>query len=86
MYIERCFGSLDKARALNPDNPRIYFLEAMNRLNLPPAFGGGPEVALPLFQTAQEKFSLFHTEDPLWPDWGADANREELAKLTAEGS
>ena len=82
VYIERSFASLDRAKALNPENPRIYFLEAMNRLNLPPAFGGGAKVAKPLFQTADEKYGLFHNDDPLWPNWGAEANREELAKLT----
>ncbi len=80
-YIEKCFSALEKAKALNPDNPRAYFLEAMNKLNMPASFGGGPEVAKPIFLMADEKFRAFQNEDPLWPGWGEDANRTELEKL-----
>lgn len=80
-YIEKCFSSLEKAKELNPENPRAYFLEAMNKLNMPPSFGGGPEVAKPIFEEADAKFKAFSSEDPLWPRWGEEPNRAELAKL-----
>ncbi|MFC2089342.1 hypothetical protein ACFLT1_01095 [Bacteroidota bacterium] len=81
VYIEKCFASLETAKALNPENPRAYFLLAINKLNMPPSMGGGPEVAIPLFQEAEKKFKAFHSDDPLWPSWGEEANRNELAKL-----
>ncbi len=44
-YIELMFSSLEKAKSLNPENPRIYFLEGVNKLNLPPSFGGGADAS-----------------------------------------
>ena len=81
IYMEKGFASLETAKVLNPENPRAYFLEAVNKLNIPPAMGGGPEIAKPIFQMADDKFKAFYSEDPLWPSWGADANRAELEKL-----
>jgi len=81
LYMEKMFQTLATAKALNPDNPRIYFLEGVNKLNLPPAMGGGPEVAKPILEEADAKFKAFHNEDPLWPNWGEEANLAELKKV-----
>lgn len=81
LYMEKMFQSLETAKALNPDNPRIYFLEGVNKLNLPPAMGGGPEVAKPILEEADTKFKAFQNEDPLWPKWGEEANLAELKKV-----
>ena len=81
LYMEKMFVSLETAKALNPDNPRIYFLEGINKLNLPPSMGGGAEVAKPILEVASAKFAAFHNDDPLWPDWGEDENQAELDKL-----
>lgn len=81
LYMEKMFTSLGTAKALNPDNPRIYFLEGVNKLNLPPSMGGGPGVAQPILEEADAKFKAFHNDDPLWPGWGEEANKAELYKL-----
>ena len=81
LYMEKMFQSLGTAKALNPDNPRIYFLEGVNMLNMPPAMGGGPEVAKPILEEADTKFKAFHNSDPLWPNWGEEANLAELKKV-----
>ena len=80
-YIEKVFTTLETAKSLNPENPRIYFLEGVNKLNLPPSMGGGSEVGRPVLEEALEKFRAFTNPDPLWPSWGEDATRAELAKL-----
>jgi hypothetical protein len=80
-YIEKMFTTLETAKSLNPDNPRIYFLEGINKLNLPPSFGGGADVAKPILEEALVKFEAFTNEDPLWPGWGEEATRTELEKL-----
>lgn len=80
-YMEKMFKSLETAKRLNPDNPRIYFLEGVNLLNMPPSFGGGAEVARPVLETAAEKYEAFHTDDPLWPSWGEEETRIELEKM-----
>lgn len=80
-YIELMFSSLDKAKSLNPENPRSYFMEGVNKLNLPPSFGGGADVAKPILEEALVKFEAFTNEDPLWPGWGEETTRTELEKL-----
>lgn len=80
-YMELVFSTLEKAKSLNPDNPRIYFLEGVNKANLPPSMGGGPKEARPLLEMAVAKFETFANEDPLWPRWGEEAARSELGKL-----
>jgi hypothetical protein len=80
-YIELMFSSLEKAKSLNPENPRSYFLEGINKLNLPPSFGGGADVAKPILEEALVKFEAFTNEDPLWPSWGEEDTRTELEKL-----
>jgi hypothetical protein len=80
-YMELIYSSLARAKALNPENPRIYFLEGVNKANLPPSMGGGPDVARPILEEAVAKFGTFTREDPLWPIWGEEAARSELEKL-----
>lgn len=80
-YVELMFASLESAKALDPDNPRIYFLDGVNKLNLPPSMGGGAEVAKPILEEALSKYDAFSNPDPLWPTWGEDATRAELEKL-----
>jgi len=80
-YLEKMFDSLEKARQLNPENPRIYFLDGVNKLNLPPSMGGGADVAKPILEEALNKFEAFANEDPLWPKWGEESTRAELEKL-----
>ncbi|UCG27932.1 MAG: hypothetical protein JSV24_00835, partial [Bacteroidales bacterium] len=80
-YMNKIDESLRHAIELNPDNPRIYFLQAMNTLNLPPSMGGGAENARPLFELAAEKFDAFQPEINISPDWGKETNFDELRKL-----
>jgi hypothetical protein len=81
LYVEKMFTTLETAKSHNPENPRIYFLEGVNKLNLPPSMGGGPEVARPILEEALDKYESFHKPDPLWPSWGEEATRAELEKL-----
>ncbi len=80
-YIEKMLTSLETARSLNPENPRTYFLEGVNKLNFPPSMGGGADMAKPILEEALSKFEAFTNDDPLWPAWGEDATRAELEKL-----
>jgi tetratricopeptide (TPR) repeat protein len=80
-YMGKIYQALDEATRLNPDNPRIYFLKAISTLNMPVEFGGGPEVAKPIFLTAKEKFDKFQPATSLSPNWGKETNEAELNKL-----
>jgi len=68
-----------KAIALNPENPRIYYLQAQNVYNTPKMFGGGKKNALPLFQKADEKFKKFIQVSEISPKWGNKSNQELLS-------
>lgn len=81
LYYEDVVSSLNKAKQLNPGNPRAAFLDAILTLNLPDFMGGGPSAAKPKFVDAMEKFKEYRNSDPLWPDWGEEQNQQQLAAL-----
>lgn len=83
IYFEDVNFALQRAKALNPDNPRVYFLEGMIALNMPDFMGGGPDAARPIFLEAESKFKAFNNDNPYWPGWGEDLVLEELEKLSA---
>ncbi|MDP4291775.1 MAG: hypothetical protein Q8908_11890 [Bacteroidota bacterium] len=70
--------AFNKAESLNPENPRVYYLKGQNLLNTPEMFGGGKQVAKPLFQKASEKFLSFKPADSLSPNWGKAHNEQLL--------
>lgn len=80
-YFQDVSLELEKAKSLNPDNPRAAFLDGMMALNMPDFMGGGPVAAKPIFLDAEKKFSTFQNEDPLWPSWGTDLVSGELEKM-----
>lgn len=80
-HMPKMNAVLDKAIALNPENPRSYYLRAITLLNMPEQFGGGAEVARPHFETAKEKFDKFEPKSPLYPNWGKEINEMEMQKL-----
>ncbi|WAC11676.1 hypothetical protein [Dyadobacter pollutisoli] len=61
---------LDAAKSINPENPRIYYLEGSSLFFTPEEYGGGKKVAKPLLEKATQKFSAFKAESPIHPSWG----------------
>lgn len=70
MYIGEIEGLLEKAQALDPDNPRVYFLKAQAALNKPSFIGGGKKKAKPLLMKAQAKYEAYELPYDLAPNWG----------------
>lgn len=62
--------ALENAKKLNPDNPRIYVLEGMDKYFTPEQFGGSKEEAKKLFDEALKKFETFKPESAIHPNWG----------------
>jgi len=77
-YGMKANTALEKAKKLNPENPRIYFILGQSLFHTPKMYGGGKEVALPLFKTAEEKFKSFTPETEISPDWGKEINLQMI--------
>jgi len=67
---EKFQGFLQSAKAINAENPRIYYLEGSSLFFTPEEYGGGKKVAKPMLEKAQQKFSAFKPETAIHPDWG----------------
>ena len=72
-------AALKKGMELDPQNPRLYYLQGMSLFNTPTQFGGGKDKAKPVFEKA---VALFKAEQPkpLYPHWGQNAAEAMLAK------
>lgn len=72
--------ALAKAKALNPANPRIYLVQANNLYFTPKMFGGGPDVAKPIYDEAKARYAAYQPANALLPNWG---ERQLLGRLKA---
>lgn len=71
--------ALQKGLTLDPNNPRLYYLQGMSLFNTPAQFGGGKDKAKPLFE---KSVSLFKAAEPkpLYPTWGQKQAEDMLAQ------
>ena len=69
---------LEEAKAINPNNPRIYYLQGQSKYYTPEAFGGGKKKAKEYFETAIAKFETFKPTSELMPNWGAEQAKKML--------
>lgn len=67
-----------KGIALDPDNPRLYFLKGENIMHTPDNFGGGKQKAKPLFSKAVELFEKAKPESSIYPTWGKETAQKML--------
>ncbi|MDR3680543.1 MAG: hypothetical protein P4L41_11310 [Flavipsychrobacter sp.] len=72
--------NLEKAKAINADNPRIYFLTGMSKFHTPKMFGGGKKASLPYFEKAEPLFAKESKDDITKPYWGYRLNAYMLAQ------
>jgi hypothetical protein len=72
----------EKAKTLNPENPRAYVVLGESYLNMPEAAGGGKKKAKEMFEIALKKFENDKHDDPAWPRWGKDRATELLKKTS----
>jgi len=66
--------NLRKAKELNEENPRIYYMKGTATYYTPKAFGGGGKNALKYFEKAKPMFEQEAKEDMTKPFWGSYAN------------
>lgn len=62
--------ALATAKKLNPENPRVYLLEAQDKFYTPEQYGGSKSDALELFQTSLKKYDSFQPASSIDPHWG----------------
>ena len=69
--------NLKEAKEINPDNPRIYYLEGVSKFFTPKQFGGGKKTASPYFDKAEALFAkeAALNKDITQPHWGMYANK-----------
>lgn len=72
--------NMQKAQELDPSNPRAIYLEAQQKFYTPAAFGGGKDVAKPLFEKALKMFDTFKPASDLHPTWGKSATQYFLSQ------
>ena len=82
MYIKEIETLLERAQALDPQNPRVYFLKAQAALNKPSFIGGGKKKALPLLLKAQAKYEAHSQSCELSPNWGYKQTTELINKIS----
>ncbi len=69
-YFPRSNDALEKAKTLNPENPRIYYLEGKSTLYKPEFLGGGVEAALPILEKSMQNYGEFEAPFDIYPHWG----------------
>lgn len=73
--------ALEKAKSMNPANPRVYMLEAQDKFYTPEQFGGSKTEAKTLFEESKKLFESFKPESSLHPQWGKNQVEYFLSQL-----
>ena len=73
--------ALETATKLNPENPRIYVLQALDKYYTPEQFGGSKEDAKKLFEEALKKYESFKPESIIHPNWGKDLVNTMMSQM-----
>lgn len=80
--------NLESAKDLNPDNPRMYYLQGISKYFTPKAYGGGKKPSLPYFEKADGLFAAEAARegslDITKPHWGKEKNAYFLAQCKIE--
>jgi len=71
---------IETAKAMNPNNPRPWFVQGQNTLFTPSFFGGGATNAKPLLEKAVSLYKSFKPENELMPVWGKERCEKLLEK------
>ena len=62
--------ALERAKGLNPENPRVYLLEGIDKFYTPEQFGGSKTEGKKLFEESNKKFEIFKPASSIHPSWG----------------
>ncbi len=62
--------NLESAKEVNPNNPRMYYLQGTSKYFTPKAYGGGKKAAQPYFEKAEGLYAKEAGGDITKPYWG----------------
>jgi hypothetical protein len=80
-YGAKATEALEMAKKLNPENPRIYLLEAQDKYFTPEQYGGSKTEAKKLFEEALKKYDAFKPATDIDPNWGKNTTQYFLNQL-----
>ncbi len=78
-YGMQATEALNSGKKLDPENPRIYYLQGVNLFYTPEQFGGGKVAAKPLLEKSVELYNAASPK-PLYPKWGKPQAEKVLAE------
>jgi hypothetical protein len=78
-YGMEASAALQTGMKLDPNNPRLYYLQGMSLFNTPEQYGGGKDKAKPVFAKSVELFKK-EEQKPLYPNWGKEQAEQMLEK------
>lgn len=62
--------ALATAKKINPNNPRVYLQEGLDKYNTPEQFGGSKTEGKKILEVAVQKYESFKPESSIHPSWG----------------
>jgi hypothetical protein len=68
---------IEKAKQINPENPRVYLLEGQALYYTPEQFGGDKKKAKEVLELALQKYAAFKPASSIAPHWG-EAHAKDL--------
>ncbi len=80
VYGELFDKNIEKAKTINPTNPRIYYLKGIAVFNTPKMFGGGAKNAKEHLEKAKQLYAVQIKSSVLVPSWGEKQNAYFLMK------
>jgi hypothetical protein len=80
-YGPKATEALETAKKINPENPRIYLLEAQDKFFTPEQYGGSKTEAKKLFEEALKKYDSYKPATDIDPNWGKNTAQYFLNQL-----
>jgi len=70
-YMGPIAEALENAKKLDPENPRVFLIEGIDKYYTPEQYGGSKEEGKKLFAEAAKKMDTFKPASSIHPSWGA---------------
>ena len=74
-------AALETAKKLNPENPRVYLQEGIDKFYTPEQFGGSKTEAKELFETTLKKLDSEKPASSIDPTWGRSSANFHLSQI-----